>query len=180
MPESYMDRLKSAIHKGWQEFFDALHPNHHQKILEALRHAYLEEAQDVEQFTQHAERMHYPQFRERLLRIAADERAHVMWLRDQIRALGGEVPTVSSPPKAAKNAWQALFTDLEEEKRSYTDLLEAMHIAEEAYPEIAEGLKRIREEELHHREEVLDMLSKSDPYTLPQDPTEKTQTDKQA
>jgi hypothetical protein len=62
----------------------------------------------------------------------------------------------------------------------YTDLLEAMHIAEEDYPEIAEGLKRIREEELHHREEVLDMLSKSDPYTLPQDHTEKTQTDKQA
>src|SRR6266511_6013292 len=136
MPESYMNQLKKALHEGWQHFFDALHPDHHDKLLEMLRDAYLEEAQDVAQFTQHAERMHYPQFRERLLRIAAEEQAHVTWLRDKLLALGGEIPAVSSTPKVTKNAWQALRMDLEEEKRSYADLLEALHIAEEAAPEI--------------------------------------------
>lgn len=62
--------------------------------------------------------------------------------------------------------------DLEEEKRSYVELLEAMHLAEEVDPELAEGLRRIREEEQQHREEILDMLEKSDPYTLPQDPSQ--------
>jgi rubrerythrin len=174
MPENYMDRLKKALHEGWRHFFDALHPDHHQKLLEMLRDAYVEEAQDVAQLTQHAERMHYPQFRERLLRIAAEEQAHVTWLLDKLLALGGEIPAVSLTPRVAKNAWEALLVDLEEEKRSYADLLEAMHIAQEADPEIAAGLQRIREEEQQHREELLDMLVKSDPYTLPQDQVEES------
>jgi rubrerythrin len=172
MAENYVERLKKAIREGWQQFFDALQPNEHQLLLKTLRDAYLEEVQDVAQFTQHAERMHYPQFRERLLRIVAEEQAHVEWLRDRLLALGGELPAISLPPKHAKNAWQALITDLEEEKRSYTDLIEAMHLAEQVDPEIAEGLRRIREEEQQHREEILDMLVKSDPYTFPQGPVE--------
>jgi rubrerythrin len=170
MPESYMDQLKKAVREGWQQFFDALHPDHRQKLLGMLRDAYLEEAQDVAQFAQHAERMYYPQFRKRLLRIAAEEQAHVAWLRDKLLALGGEIPAVSFPAKGAKNAWEALLMNLEEEKRSYADLLEAKRIAEEVDPEIAEGIQRIREEEQRHREELLDMIVKSDPYTLPHDP----------
>jgi rubrerythrin len=173
MVENYVDQLKRALREGWREFFDALHSDHHQKLIEILRNVYLEEAQDVSQFAQHAERLHYPQFRGRLLRIAEEEQAHVAWLRDKLLALGGEVPTESVPPKSAKNAWEALLRDMDEEKRSYTDLIDAMHIAEEAYPEIAEGIRRIREEEQRHREEILDMLVKSDPYTLPQEPVEK-------
>ena len=174
MPETYIDHLKRALHEGWKHFFEALHPDHHQQLLEMLRDAYLEEAQDVTQFTQHAERMHYPQFRARLLRIAAEEQAHVAWLRDKLLALGGELPTVSLTPKVTKNAWEALLLDLEEEKRSYADLLEAMHIAEQAAPELAEGLQRIRKEEQQHREELLDMLVRSDPDTLPQDPAQES------
>ena len=64
--------------------------------------------------------------------------------------------------------------DLEEEKRSYTDLLQAMLTAEQDNPEITEGLRRIREEERQHREELLDMLVKSDPDTLPQHPVEES------
>jgi rubrerythrin len=177
MPENDMDQLKNALKEGWRHFFNALHPDHHQKLLEMLRNAYLEEAQDVAQFTQDAERMYYPQFRERLLRIAAEEQAHVTWLRDKILALGGEVPAVSLPPKGADNAWQALLMGLEEEKRSYADLLEAMHTAEQDNPEIAEGLRRIREEEQQHREELLNMLVKSDPDTLLQPPVEESPPD---
>jgi len=44
--------------------------------------------------------------------------------------------------------------------------LEAMHIAKQIDPEIAEGLRRLREAERQHCEELLDMLVKSDPYTL--------------
>jgi rubrerythrin len=126
------------------------------------------------QFTQDAERMYYPQFRERLFRIAAEEQAHVTWLRDKLRALGGTIPAVSLPPQGAKNAWQALLMDLEEEKRSYADLLEVMHAAEQDHPKITEGLRRIREEERQHREEILNMLVKSDPNTLPQPPVEES------
>ena len=166
MPENYMDQLKKALREGWRHFFNALHPDDHQKLLEMLRDAYLEEAQDVAQFIQDAERMYYPQFRERLLRIAAEEQAHVTWLRDKLRTLGGNIPAVSLPPQGAKNAWQALLMDLEEEKRSGADLLKAMLTAEQDNPEITEGLRRIREEERQHREKLLNMLMKSDPDTF--------------
>ncbi len=46
--------------------------------------------------------MDYPQFRERLLRIAAEEEAHVTWLRDTLLARGGAIPTRSFTPKVAK------------------------------------------------------------------------------
>ena len=166
MTENYLDQLKSILHRGWQHVFDVLHPDYHQKLLEMLRDAHLKEARDVAQFTRDAERMYYPQLRERLCRIAAEEQAHVMWLRDELLALGGEIPAVSVIPKVAKNAWEALNLGFEEEKRSCADLLEAMHIAEHVDPAIAEGLQRIREGERQHCEKLLDMLVKSDPYTL--------------
>lgn len=166
MPENYLDQLKSILHRGWQHFFDVLQPDYHQKLLEMLGDAYLKEARDVAQFTRDAERMYYPQFRERLLRIAAEEQAHVTWLRDELLALGGEIPAVSVIPKVAKNAWEALHLGLEEEKRSCADLLEAMHIAKHVDPAIAEGIQRIREGERQHCEKLLDMLVKSDPSTL--------------
>jgi rubrerythrin len=166
MPENYLDQLKSILHRGWQHFFDVLQPDYHQKLLEMLRDAYLKEIRDVAQFTRDAERMYYPQFRERLRRIAAEEQAHVTWLRDKLLALGGEIPAVSVIPQVAKNAWEALHLDLAEEKRSCANLLEAMHIAEHVDPAIAEGIQRIREGERQHCEKLLDMLVKSDSSTL--------------
>lgn len=166
MPENYLDHLKKALREGWQQFFNALLPDQHQKLLDILRQTYREEAEDVVQLTQHAERLRYPQLRERLLRIAEEERAHVTWLRDKLLALGGDIPDVSITPKDAKNTWEALLMDLEEEKRSYADLLEAMHLAEQVDPELAEGLQRIREAERQHREEILEILVKSDPESF--------------
>jgi demethoxyubiquinone hydroxylase (CLK1/Coq7/Cat5 family) len=46
-------------------------------------------------------------------------------------------------------------------------LLQRIHMAEHADPEIAEGLRHMREEEKRHREEIMDMLMKSDAYALP-------------
>jgi hypothetical protein len=36
--------------------------------------------------------MQYPQFRDRLLAIAADEAEHVKWIAEQIKLVGGRVP----------------------------------------------------------------------------------------
>jgi len=162
-----MDKIARALHEGWRHFLEGLHGDDRQKLLKILRDEYVDEAQDAAQFTQHAGRMSYPQLRERLLRIAAEERAHVEWLREKILALGGEIPSLLSTPKSGKNSWECLLMDLDEEKRSCAALVERMHTAEALDPEIAEGLRRMREEEKRHRHEILDMLTKSDPYALP-------------
>lgn len=77
MAENNLERLKEAITEGWRQFFDALQPDQHQLLLDLLREVYREEAQDVLQFAQHVERMHYPQFRERLRHIVAQEQGHL-------------------------------------------------------------------------------------------------------
>jgi rubrerythrin len=165
-----MNGLRSALHSGWQQCCDALHPDPRPTLLEALRDTYLAAAHAVTQFTQDAERMEYPQFRARLLRMAAEDQEHVTWLRDILLARGGAIPTRAGPPMVAPTSWEALLRDVAAERRAYEALLEPMHLAEQADPEIAEGFRRLRAAKQQHRETLLDMLVKSDPYTLPRDP----------
>jgi len=147
----------------WSQFLDALTPNDRQKLLAWLQDEYRDEAQDVVQLAQHAERMYYPQFRERLRRIAAEEQAHVRWLREQILALGGQPPTIARTPTTGQNSWQNLLLDFDEEKRSCATLLEGLRVATRIDDEIVAGLQRIWEEEVRHQEEIRDMFVKSEP-----------------
>src|SRR5947207_14726250 len=91
--------LTGVLSAGWRQFLNALQPDYRQRLIEVLRNEYVDEAQDVVQFEEHARRMHYPHFRERLLRPAEEEKAHVKWLKEQITALGGEIPPTNLPIK---------------------------------------------------------------------------------
>lgn len=156
--------LTDILSASWRRFLNALRSDDRRRLCELLRDEYVNEAKDVVQFQEHAARMTYPGFRDRLLRIAEEERAHVEWLRDKIRALGGEVPQTMLTVKNGRNSWECLLMDVEEEKRDCVSILERIYtLAEKTDPEIAEGLRRIHEEEKHHHEEIIDMLMKSDP-----------------
>lgn len=76
----------SVIQETWRHFLEVLHPDERQQLLNLLGDEYGEESQEVAQLTQHAERMAYPQFRQRLLKIADEEQAHLQWLREKILA----------------------------------------------------------------------------------------------
>jgi rubrerythrin len=165
-----MNVLLSALHRGWQQCCDALHPAPQPTLLEALRDTYLATAHTVTQFTQDAERMEYPQFRAQLLRMAAEDQGHVTWLRDTLLARGGAIPTRACLPTMAPTSWVALLRELAAERRAYEALLEPIHLAEQADPEMAEGFRRLRSAKQRHRAVLLDMLVKSDPYTLARDP----------
>ncbi len=114
------------------------------------------------QFREHASRMPYAQFRERLLQIADEEGKHSQWLREKISAMGGKIPDVSLVPRSGKNSWECLLMDLEEEKRCCADLEECLPVVERIDPEIAQGLRRMHQEETSHCEEIRDMLMRSD------------------
>lgn len=132
--------LTQKVRMGWRQFLQALTPNDRQKLLAWIHDEYQEEAEKAAQFTQHAEQMYYPQFRERLRRIAAEEQAHVQWLREQILALGGQPPPVPRTPKTGQNSWQNLLLDFDEEKQSCATLLEGMRVAIHVNDEIVTGL----------------------------------------
>lgn len=172
--------LTNMLFTSWGRFLAAFSSDDRPKLIENLRDAYRAEAGAVAQCTQHAQRMYYPHFRAGLLRIAAEIQAHIPWLREKILALGGDLPQFSSTPTMGSNSWECLRLDLEEAQRSRSNLLEWIHLAEHVEPEIAVGLRHIREEKLKHREELRDMLMKSDPYTTPNTATLHEQGEKQA
>jgi bacterioferritin (cytochrome b1) len=159
--------LGKALYQSWQRIQEALIPDHHQQLLTLLRQQYGAEICGVAQLTLHAWRMHYPQFRERLLQLAHEDQAHVQWLREQILALGGDLPTVSCPPpRVGKNSWECLRLALEEKKRSCTTLLECIHQADRTDLALAAELRRRRAREKQHCDEIMDMMMKSDPDAL--------------
>ena len=167
--------LTSALFTSWHRVLAASHPDDRQRLLENLRAAYRAEVSAVAQFPQHAHRMYYPHLRAELLRIAAEAAAYIPWLQEKILALGGNLPRFSFTPKMGRNSWECLRLDLEEAQRGRINLLAWIHTAEHVEPEVAVGLRRIREEKLKHREKLRDMLMKSDPYTTPNTATQQEQ-----
>lgn len=157
-------KLTGTLSAGWRRFLGAPGSQDRQRLIGLLRDEYMKEAKDVAQFQAHADRMTYPHFRKRLLDIAEEEKAHVEWLRDKIRALGGELPEMTLPVTSGRNNWECLLADVEEERRDSSAVLARIYmLAEETDLEITEGLRRMHEDEKRHRQEILDMLMKSDP-----------------
>ena len=115
-----------------------------QRLLEILCAEYASEVQMGNLFREHAQKMHYPHFRERLLRIAAAEEKHAEWLREKIFGLQGTLPEVPLTETTGKNTWECLLMDLEEERRCVADLEDRLLKVEPIDPEIALGLRQIQ------------------------------------
>ncbi len=156
--------LKRFLSKVWRFLFDGFRVDERRQLIEMLQDHYVNEARDVAQFEDHAGRMPYPHFRDRLLRIAEEEKTHVEWLRAKIRELGGEEPELSLPIQTGRNAWENLLLNVQEERRDIIAVPERLYsVAERIDPEIAAGLRRMHEQERRHRQEMLAMLMRADP-----------------
>jgi len=136
------------------------------KALAILRRLYIEESQHAAVFSQHASRMHYPQFRAKLLEIAARETKHLDWIGEKIKLLGGSLPVIPTIEPAGGNSWECLLDDLAGESRCAGELLEHAACLETDLPDIADMLRRIYEEERKHRDEIRGMLMRSDPLSI--------------
>ena len=149
----------------WRQFL-GLSPDGYREVVKILQDRYVDEMRHVTRYTQHAQRMQYPQFRERLLAIAADEARHAEWLAEKITLFGGKLPRVPEPPTTEKNSWQYLLADLDEEKHCSEELIEQMQTVRDELPDIAAVLERIYEDGARHRAEIRDMLMRSDPQSM--------------
>jgi bacterioferritin (cytochrome b1) len=136
-------------------------------VLGILRHRYTDEKEHADRFLLHAQKAHYPQFREKLVRIASEELKHADSIAEKIKDLGGWLPAVVKTSPMEGNSWRCLLEDLEEERRCAAELEEDMLTIESDYPDVIELLHRIDEEERKHQEEIREMLMRSDPQALP-------------
>ena len=141
-------------------------PDRDRVALEILCQRYVDQRQRESQLTRHADKMHYPQFREKLLQIAADKSKHAESIGEKITALGGKLPEVPERRTTNTNSWQYLQMDLAEEIRCADRLPEQLWRLESAHPEISDLLQRISQAEMKHRQEINDMLMRSDGFAL--------------
>jgi len=155
-----------AFQKSWSDWwrrFLGLSNNGHDKVLKVLQDRYADEIRHARRYAQHAGKMQYPQFRERLLAIAADEARHAEWLADKITLLGGNLPRVPELPATDRNSWQYLLDDVDEELHGLDEMFEPMQTLRDEMPDVARMLERIYEDSVKHRAEIREMLMRSDP-----------------
>jgi len=149
----------------WRRFLD-LAPDESANAVDFLRQRYVDEMQRLERFKQHAERMHYPQYREKFLEMAKEKRQHAERIGEKIVALGGILPDVAEGRSTDKNSWKLLLMALEDENRSADRLPEQLRRVGLEHPDIAKFLQQISREQENHRNEIREMLMRSDPFAL--------------
>lgn len=157
-----------AVGKSWGEWwreFLGLSLDVRAKALAILNDRYVKGSQHVVHYRQHADRMQYSQFRDRLLAIAADEAKHVEWIAEKIKLLGGTLPDVPPLTSTEKTSWQYLLEDLNEEQRYSGELIEQARSIREELPAVAEVLERIYEDGRKHRDTLRELLMRSDPQS---------------
>jgi rubrerythrin len=133
-------------------------------VLNILCHRYVREKQHAMRYSQHADRMRYPQFRDALDGLAAEERKHAELIAAKIQEMGGELPEFVPIHVAHEpNSWSYLRTDLEEERRCAGELEEDLPMLSDEYPDVAELLGQIESDGEQHRSRIRDMLARSDP-----------------
>ena len=159
--------LLEKLEQGWRKLASNLDSKQQaeRKLLEALQRDYAEETGLAEALKKQSEKVPYDHLRQKLLEIAEAEQRHAELLREKIRELGGEA-------KARRQTGDSFSTldllkILEEEKEEYTEYLNARALAKEAEREdIRELLERIREEEVLHRKQLMDVLSRLNPLPI--------------
>jgi hypothetical protein len=132
-------------------------------VQELLSRRYVKTRRYASQLAHHAERMQYPQYRERLAAIAADANRHCQWIAEKLRQLGGVPPDVPDVHVSNKNSWRFLLEDLEEQRRDAAELLIQINAVKDQFPEIGAMLQRVYDDGVTHREQIRAMLMRSDP-----------------
>jgi bacterioferritin (cytochrome b1) len=149
----------------WRRFLD-LAPDESTHTVDILRQRYIDEMQRIERFKQYAEKMHYPQYREKFVQMAAEKSQHAERIGARIIALGGRLPDVAAHGSTNENSWQSLSMALDEENRSADRLPEQLRSIASEHSDIAKFLQQISLEQEHHRGEIREMLMRSDAFAL--------------
>ena len=149
----------------WSRFLD-LPDDSFRQANNILQQRYVEETQQRDRFIQHADKMHYPQFREKLLQISDEKTKYADRIAEAIVALGGKLPRVPELRSTDENSWQQLMIALDDENRSADHLAEQLRGIESDIPDILKLLQQISEQQKQHRGEVREMLMRSDPFAF--------------
>ncbi len=155
--------------KSWKNIFGELENPKNKDLLELLHEGYQKEITEAARLQSHAQDLHYDHLRKKLIEIAEAEKKHADILRNLITKLGGTPPEIQTQKISdeSKPTFQKLIEDLETETNDYWETLDVIFNSEQrGHLEVIPELEKIREEEAKLRDELLDILQMTNPYTL--------------
>jgi rubrerythrin len=155
--------------KNWSDWwrrFLGFSPDRSFGAVDILRQRYVEEMQQAGRFKQYARRMLYPQYEGKLLQLATETRKHAQWIAEKIVVLGGQLPEVSEARSINENSWQSLLMAIDDKNRSDDHLSEQLQRIGLEHPDITKFLQKISYEQKEHRDEIREMLMRSDPFAF--------------
>ncbi len=141
--------------------------NYREQFIKQLQEDYINELQLAEQMKLHAEAARYEHYKEKLLSLAESERKHAEIIKQLLEKLNAEVPREipSVHEDTDRNLFEALKRDYEMDHEDYWEYYDLLHEAEEeGLVDFLPILNKLREDEYQHRETLLYLLQKLNPY----------------
>jgi rubrerythrin len=117
----------------------------------------------AKQLDDHAEKAPYPQVAARLRQMAVEKRASADRLRERIVRLGAALEETSGEIRSAKNHWERVVQDLQDQKSLEAKLFDETALLAEERPELAELLRDVAASQRPHTETLLDLVARADP-----------------
>jgi rubrerythrin len=142
------------------EWIEKLSESQKKRLLEVLSESYEDELRDAERAERAAAGIHEENLRQVLRRIADRERCHAELLKQKIISLGGTPP--AAPLLPDEPTWRDVLEAFESEKADLVRYIEDSYALND--PELQELYRRIREEEEQNYQDLLEVITKIDPY----------------
>jgi hypothetical protein len=131
--------------------------------IDLLKNSYHRLCVLAKQLDDHAEKAPYPQVAARLRQMVAEKRASAGRLREKIASLGAAVDEPSRDVRSARNHWERVVLDLQDQKALETGLFDqATQLADER-PELAQLLGEVAASQHPHTDTLLDLVARADP-----------------
>ncbi len=133
-----------------------------EELLKILNESYSKELAIAKMMDEHAEMIPFDFLRERLKKLAEEEKTHAEKLKQKIIELGG---TISPSPKIydiktssihSEKGFRKLVADLEFDKEIYEDYIAQINRIENE--DIKKLLREIAEDEVRHKDVLMDIV----------------------
>jgi len=143
--------------------------DHRQELINRLKEDYINELQLSRQMKNHAETARYKQYKEKLYQLSKSEKEQAEVIKGLLEKLGAETPSEipSITKEKERNLFEALSRDLEMDHQDYFHYYERIHEAEQGgLIEILPILNKLREDENEHRQTLMYILQRLNPYQI--------------
>lgn len=139
----------------------------HERVAGELQSLHAEYRRLAKQLEAHIEEAPYPHVGERLQKLAAGEERNARLVADRLVALGRHLREDGAAPiRGGGNAWARLVVMLEDYRELLRRLSGLWTRWDDEHPEDAALVHGLRDSGVAHREEIVDLIARSDPHAI--------------